>query len=104
MLTFTTEPLTEDVEVTGRIRAFVHATSDGPLADWVVRVCDVDPAGVSRGIVDGITRTPVVPGEFAEHEIDLWSTSYVFEAGHRIRIAHDADRPSRIVLPIVPEA
>ena len=26
------------------------------------------------------------PGEAAEHVVDLWSTSIVFRAGHRIRV------------------
>jgi len=107
VLVYSTEPLKEDVEVTGRIRAVLHAATDAPSTDWVVRLCDVD----------------------------LWSTSHVFRAGHRIRvqvtssnfprwarnlntgepvedgthtriaqqqIAHDAARPSRIILPVIP--
>ncbi|WP_327591102.1 hypothetical protein OHA25_38660 [Nonomuraea sp. NBC_00507] len=34
VLVFTTEPLAEDVEVTGRVRAVLFAT-DGPSTDWV---------------------------------------------------------------------
>jgi putative CocE/NonD family hydrolase len=74
------------MEVTGRIRAFLHAATDAPTTDWVVRLCDVDSDGVSRNIVDGIVRALTSPGEFGEHEVDLWSTSHVFRAGHRIRL------------------
>ncbi|MEU6228985.1 CocE/NonD family hydrolase [Streptomyces sp. NPDC047042] len=135
VLVYTTEPLTEDIEVTGRIRAFLHAATDAPTTDWVVRLCDVDADGVSINIVDGVVRVTTSPGEFAEHEVDLWSTSHVFRTGHRLRVqitssnfprwarnlntgepveratdwrvahqevAHDAARPSRIVLPVVP--
>ncbi|WP_329600017.1 CocE/NonD family hydrolase [Streptomyces pseudovenezuelae] len=135
VLVYTSEPLTEDLEVTGRVRAFLHAATDAPSTDWVVRLCDVDEKGVSRNVVDGILRADTTPGEFAEHAVDLWSTSYLFRAGHRLRvhvtsssfprwdrnlntgepvetatdfrparqdIAHDAARPSRIVLPVVP--
>jgi putative CocE/NonD family hydrolase len=135
VLVYTTEPLAEDMEVTGRIRAFIHAATDAPTTDWVVRLCDVDTDGVSRNIVDGIVRALTSPGEFGEHEVDLWSTSHVFRAGHRLRlhvtssnfprwdrnlgtgdpvdegthsrparqeIAHDVERPSRVVLPVVP--
>jgi uncharacterized protein len=31
-------------------------------------------------------RVVATPGEFAEHEVDLWSTSHVFRTGHRIRV------------------
>jgi putative CocE/NonD family hydrolase len=135
VLVHTTDPLTEDVEVTGRVRAYLTAATDAPTTDWVVRLCDVDTDGVSRNVVDGIVRAVASPGEFTEQEVDLWSTSYVFRAGHRIRVhvtsssfprwdrnlntgepiergtrsrparqqvAHDASRPSRIVLPVIP--
>jgi putative CocE/NonD family hydrolase len=132
VLVYTTDPLAEDLEVTGRVRAHLTAATDAPTTDWVVRLCDVGPRGVSRNIVDGIVRAVATPGEFTEQVVDLWSTSYVFRAGHRIRvhvtssnfprwdrnlntgdqgtqfrsahqeIAHDATRPSRIVLPVVP--
>ncbi|WP_235503615.1 CocE/NonD family hydrolase [Aeromicrobium sp. Root344] len=86
VLVYTTEPLDADLEVTGRVRVRLWAATDGPSTDWVVRLCDVDEAGVSRNIADGILRVTTRPGEAAEHDIDLWSTSNVFLAGHRIRV------------------
>jgi len=136
VLVYTTEQMTQDLEVTGRIRAVLHAATDAPSTDWVVRLCDVDPAGISRNIVDGIVRSVAQPDEFTAQEVDLWSTSHVFRVGHRIRmhvtssnfprwarnlntgepvedgtrtrtaqqkIAHDAARPSRITLPVIPQ-
>ncbi|WP_063129342.1 CocE/NonD family hydrolase [Nocardia fusca] len=86
VLVYTSEPLTEDLEVTGRVRMRLHAATDGPATDWVVRLCDVDTDGVSRNLCDGIQRIHATPGEPGEYEIDLWSTSNVFLAGHRIRV------------------
>ncbi|WP_086799913.1 CocE/NonD family hydrolase [Streptomyces caniscabiei] len=87
VLVFTTAPLAEDVEVTGRVRAVLFAATDGPSTDWVARLCDVDEHGVSRTVTDGIVRVrQATPGEAAEHVVDLWSTSIVFRAGHRIRV------------------
>ncbi len=87
VLVFTTDPLIEDVEVTGRVRAVLFAATDGPSTDWVARLCDVDESGVSRNVTDGIVRVrAATPGEAAEHVVDLWSTSIVFRAGHRIRV------------------
>jgi putative CocE/NonD family hydrolase len=86
VLVYTSEPLTEDLEVTGRIRMHLHAATDAPSTDWVVRLCDVDTNGVSRNLCDGILRVTGTPGEPDEHEIDLWSISNVFRAGHRIRV------------------
>ncbi|WP_246101524.1 CocE/NonD family hydrolase [Streptomyces cyaneus] len=87
VLVFTTEPLAEDVEVTGRVKAVLFAATDGPSTDWVARLCDVDENGVSRNVADGIVRVrAATPGEAAEHVVDLWSTSIVFRTGHRIRV------------------
>lgn len=86
VLVYTSDVLDADVEVTGRIRATLFATTDGPSTDWVVRLCDVDAEGVSRNLTDGILRAKTEPGAVGEYEVDLWSTSNVFLAGHRIRL------------------
>lgn len=86
VLTYTTAPLDADLEVTGRVQAYIWGSSDAAEADWVVRLCDVDENGISRNVVDGITRSEGVRGELAEQLVDLWSTSYVFQRGHRIRV------------------
>src|SRR5262249_59092478 len=44
------------------------------------------PDGRSINITDGIRRAIGEPGVAAEHELDLWATSNVFRAGHRIRL------------------
>lgn len=86
VLVYTSQPLPSDLEVTGRVRVRLWAATDGPGTDWVVRLCDVDEEGVSRNVTDGILRVVDAPGEAAEHDIDLWSTSIVFLTGHRIRV------------------
>lgn len=86
VLVFTTEPLTEDMEITGRIGATLFAATDGPSTDWVVRLCDVDEQGHSLNIVDGITRVRTESGRIDQIDVDLWSTSIVIKSGHRLRI------------------
>ena len=86
VLVFTSDPLIEDVEVTGRVTATLTVTTDAPTTDWVVRLCDVHPDGRSYNVTDGITRVPAVPGEPATVEVDLWSTSMLFKKGHCIRV------------------
>lgn len=86
VLVFTTPPLENDLEVTGNVRATLFVETDAPSTDWVVRLCDVAPDGTSLNIVDGILRTSTTPGEVEEIEVDLWSTSMVFRAGHRLRV------------------
>src|SRR5205085_5086983 len=56
VLLFTTEPLAEPVEVTGRITARLHVSSDCPDTDFTVKLCDVYPDGKSMLVTDGIRR------------------------------------------------
>ncbi|MET9618732.1 CocE/NonD family hydrolase [Kitasatospora indigofera] len=86
VLVYTSEPLSQELEVTGRLTVVLHAASDAPSTDWVARLCDVDQDGRSLNIADGIRRIRCRPGEPDEHRIDLWSTSQVFPAGHRLRV------------------
>ena len=86
VLIYTSEPLATDLEVTGRVRMTLFAATDAPSTDWVARLCDVDEQGVSRNVTDGILRIHAEPGAVGEHVIDMWSTSMVFRAGHRIRV------------------
>jgi len=97
VLTFTSEPLTDPLEVTGRVRARIFVASDARDTDLSVRLSDVYPDGRSMLITDGILRLryreslsePVLlqPGKVYEVEVDLWSTSIVFNKGHRVRVA-----------------
>jgi len=76
-------------------RFFVATT--GFDADVSVRLTDVYPDGTSFLVLDSTSRlsTPepfterrkVVPGRFYETEVPLGHTAYIFNAGHRIRIA-----------------
>lgn len=86
VLVFTSAPLDEEIEVTGRVRVVLHAASSAPSTDWVARLCDVHPDGRSVNICDGIIRVSEGADECRRHEIDLWSTSNVFLPGHRIRV------------------
>lgn len=89
VLVFTTEPLEEDLEVTGRVIAKLFFSSDEEDTDISLRLTDVYPDGKSLLIADGIVRTvPCLKKASATQEvdIDLWSTSLVFAKGHKIRI------------------
>lgn len=95
-LTYTTDPLEKEMEVTGPVKAFINAASSAVDTDWVVRVSDVAPDGTAINIVDGIQRarfrtsgihpTLIEPGKIYRYEVDLWATSHVFKAGHSIRV------------------
>ncbi|BBI18049.1 CocE/NonD family hydrolase [Neochlamydia sp. S13] len=96
VLVFTTEPLEEDLEVTGHLLAKLYVTSNASDTDFVVRLSDVYPDGRSILISDGIHRTAIQSPQLKrwaswqkpyEIEIDLASTSMVFAKGHCIRVS-----------------
>jgi len=94
-LTFTTDPLETDIEVTGPVIARLFISSSAVDTDFVVRLTDVFPDGRSMLVCDGIQRARyrqssyhpslLEPGKVYELMVDLWATSYLFRAGHRIR-------------------
>jgi len=97
VLTFTSALLAAPLEVTGRVRARVFVASDARDTDLSVRLSDVYPDGRSMLITDGILRlryreslsepAPLEPGKVYEVTVDLWSTSIIFNKGHRVRVA-----------------
>ncbi len=98
VLTFTSETLTEPLEIVGNIQAVIYAASSN-LADMdiSVRVCDVYPDGRSMLLCDGILRasfrhsdtnpTQIQPFEVNRYEIECWATSIILNTGHRLRVS-----------------
>jgi hypothetical protein len=89
VLTFSTEPLAEPVEVGGAPVIELYLSSDNPHCDVFVRLCDVAERGKSRNVTDQIVRcTPadVTPGQVRRLRVTLTDISHVFAAGHRIRL------------------
>jgi len=96
VLVYSTEPLAEDLEVTGPIALTLYASSSAPDTDFTAKLVDVGPCGMAKNLTDGIIRARyrksqseaklLMPGKVAELRIDMWSTANVFKAGHRIRL------------------
>lgn len=96
ILRFTGEPLADDLEVTGPVKVILYASTTAADTDFVARLIDVRPDGRALSVVDGIVRAKfrngqdavraIEPGSVYEYEIDLWATSQLFRAGHRIRV------------------
>jgi putative CocE/NonD family hydrolase len=105
VLLFTTDVLNEPVEVTGRIYAKLHVSSDCVDTDFTVKLTDVYPDGRSMLVTDGILAARcrdsferpelMEPGWMYELTVDLWSTSLVFNKGHRIRVAVSSSNAPR---------
>ncbi len=98
VLVYSTPALEQDMEVTGPITVHLWAASSAPDTDFVARLVDVHPNGYAQNLTDGIIRARyrnfaqgeapslIEPGTAYEYVIDLWATSNVFKAGHRIRL------------------
>ena len=96
VLCFTTEVLTEPVEVTGPVSLTLYVSSTAPDTDFTGKLVDVFPDGRAIFLTDGILRAryrnslaepePLTPGEAYQISLDLSVTSNVFLPGHRIRL------------------
>jgi uncharacterized protein len=102
VLVFQTEPLTEDIEVTGRLIVHLWASSDATDTDFTAKLIDVYPpnsdfpAGVDLNVADSIVRARyreslehavlMKPGTVYPFTIEMYPTSLVFKKGHRIRV------------------
>lgn len=111
-LTYTTAPLPADVTVIGHPVVTLYLSSDQTDGDVYAYLEEVDSAGYSRYVTEGMLRAshrteapapwdnlglpwqpsrkedvrPLVPGEVVELRFDLQPTATVFNAGNRIRV------------------
>lgn len=102
VLVFQSEPLAEDVEVTGELEVRLWVSSTAVDTDFTAKLIDVYPAspdfpgGFDLNIGDGIRRARfrdslveeklMEPGRVYPLVIKLYPTSNVFKRGHRIRL------------------
>jgi putative CocE/NonD family hydrolase len=96
VLVFTGPELAHDVDLVGPVGARIHVRTELAHADVFVRLCDVDPRGVSRNVVDGVRRLDprTVPAPDVEVgadgvlavDLELFPTAYRLRAGHRLRV------------------
>jgi putative CocE/NonD family hydrolase len=114
LLTYTTEPMVTDVEITGTVEVDLHVASTHEDGAFFAYLELVDPDGTVRYVTEGQLRAlhrkpceveppyplwgpchsfseedaqPLVPGEPALVRFGLFNTSVLVPAGHRIRIA-----------------
>jgi putative CocE/NonD family hydrolase len=102
ILVFRTEPLTEDVEVTGPLEVKLWISSSAVDTDFMAKLIDVYPpstdwpGGFELNLADGIVRARfrdslkeerlMEPGKVYPVTVKLYPTSNVFKKGHRIRV------------------
>jgi uncharacterized protein len=131
-MTWTTAALKVPTEVTGTVALDFWASSTIGDPDFAVRLVDVAPDGsaiqVARGWLSAAHYPsdshpkPLAAGEKRHLRVQVWPTSNIFAAGHRIRIDlsgsdfplmelnpnghtdtiyHDAAHPSAVILPVI---
>jgi len=145
-ISFVTEALEEDVEITGHINLVMWVSTETDDMDVFAYLRDMAPDGTVETATRGILQVShrkldpslstfyrpyhthdeeqkLTPGEIVPIQVEIWATSMIFQAGHRIRLdvnAHDGghyfaaynlknntiytggDRASYVLLPIVP--
>ena len=105
VLTWETEPLTQDTAIAGDIVAHLFASTSGTDSDWVVKLIDVYPesypkdpkmGGYELMIADEILRgrfrrsftkpEPIPANQVIEYAIDLHTNDHAFLKDHRIMV------------------
>jgi hypothetical protein len=100
--TFTTQPLDQNVTVTGEVMADLFAATTGTDADWVVKLIDVAPGDTAADpsyelmVADEIFRaryrrsfeqpSPLIPNHVDEYRFSLHAADHTFLKGHRIMV------------------
>jgi putative CocE/NonD family hydrolase len=96
LLVYTSPPLERGLTIAGTVRLVVHVSSDARDTDFNAKLIDVDSAGRSWNILNGVLRARyregmtrkvlMNVGEVYEMTISLKATGYHFRPGHRIRL------------------
>jgi putative CocE/NonD family hydrolase len=108
ILVYTSEPLDAPLSIAGDVIAVLHAASDAPDTDWIVRLTDVDSNGDSIRLADRVLRARyrdswsdpklLTPGETVRYEISLPHIANTFLKGHRIRV-HVTSSAANLTFP-----
>jgi len=105
VLTYVSEPLQEDLTITGDPVAHLFAATTGSDSDWIVKLIDVYPdpdaaaahmAGYQFMVAGEVFRAryrnsfehpqAVTPGEVTAYQISLRDRNHTFKAGHQIMV------------------
>jgi len=96
VLVYTTAAFSKDTEVTGPVSLDLYVSSSAVDTDFTGKLVDVWPNGFAQNLTEGILRLryrnsqekPELanPGETYHITVDLWATSNVFLAGHKLRL------------------
>jgi putative CocE/NonD family hydrolase len=105
VLDWVSEPLPDDLVVSGQIVAHLYASTSGTDSDWIVKLIDVYPdayaadpqmGGYQLMIAGDVFRGryrkdftrphPIPPGQVEHYQIVFPANNHVFRKGHRIMV------------------
>ena len=96
VLVYTSEPLTEPLDVVGPVRLVAFVSTSAADTDVTAKLVDLHPNGFAQRLCDGLLRLryraghervqPVQPDTVYEVEVDMWDTAQRFLPGHCIRL------------------
>jgi len=96
VLVYSTPAFTNDLEVTGPVTLELYVGTSAVDTDFTAKLVDVWPNGFAQNLTEGILRLRyrssqekpdlAKPGEIYRIAVDLWATSNVFLAGHKLRL------------------
>ena len=86
ILSYTTEPLPSELDVTGMPIANLLATTDAPSTDITVKLIDVYPDGYAAILLEEAVRVQRQGTWPQQVTVNLGTTSNLFAKGHRIRL------------------
>ncbi len=104
VLIWKSDPLTDEVTITGNIIANIFASTSGTDSDWVVKLIDIYPSGAEdpkmsnyelmvaseifrgRYLKSFEKAEPLKPNAARKYSIDMRGNDYTFKKGHRIMV------------------
>jgi putative CocE/NonD family hydrolase len=96
VLVYTSEPLTEPIELIGDVSVTLYAATSARDTDWTARLCEVYPDGRSINLQEGIVRARsrdslsepslVEPDRVYQYKIPLGPVGARIAAGNRVRV------------------
>lgn len=95
-LFYETRPLSKEIKILGSPKCVLYVSSPVERMNWVVRINDIAPNGISRFVTRGVLngthrfshRKPVSlpPNKIIKLEIETQFASWIFKKGHKIRL------------------
>jgi putative CocE/NonD family hydrolase len=96
VLVYTSEPLTESLDLVGPVRLVAFVSTSAADTDVTAKLIDLHPNGFAQRLCDGLVRLryrgghgqpqPVEPDTVYEVEVVMWDTAQRFLPGHCIRL------------------